>query len=500
MAANLPEPLAEGDLAKTPFGHVLLYARKHALTGTLVVWTPEPGEEKPKQDRIRFENGVPVAGRLLERASRLDRAMLPLFMRTDGPYAFYEGVDLVGVGDGVRAGRVEIYTLITASLRGGARDDAVDQVLAGLGDAKLRMMPGVDLDAYGLLPGERQLIDAIRAEPMSAARFAEISPLAPKMAGRLVYLLTITKALAPWDGVVESKPPAPERPSPAPPREPRPHRDVIEAPPPMPQSLSAEHRALWTEIVERSIAIESENYFDMLGVARDASSAAVQKAYFNLVKKWHPDRVPSEIAALRPIVERIFRYLTRAQEILSDEEQRGPYLTTVQDGGGTPAAERQLGRIVHAALEFRKVEIMIRRREWNEALALVDEILGVADDEPDYHATRGWIVFSQHPNDPSMWPAALASIQRAIDLNAKHDRAQYWKGMILHRMDRVREAEDCFRRAAELNPKNIEAQRMVRLADMRKGEKSEPKKKDEPAESGKRDSLFDKLFGGNKKK
>jgi hypothetical protein len=504
MAANLPEPLAQGDLEKTPFAHVLLYVKKHELSGTLVVWSPEPGDEKPKQDRVRFEQGVPVAGRLLERASRLDRAMLPLFARTSGPYAFYADVDLVGVGDGVRAGRVEIYMLIAASLRGGARDDAVDAVIAGLGDSKMRLKPGIDLDAYSFMPGERQLIDALRAEPMSVRRLAEISPLSARMAERLMYLLTVTKAIAPWEEdprtAVERMSAPPSTPTPPPRRDPPARkRDVVTPPPPMPDDLAAEHRGLWTEIVERATVIEDQNYFDMLGVPRDASSAAIQKAYFNLVKKWHPDRIPPELGALRETVERIFRYLTRAQEVLSDEEQRGPYLVSVQDGGGTPAAERQLGRIVHAALEYRKVEIMIRRREWNEALALLDEILGVADDEPDYHATRGWVLFSQNPNDSSVRPPALAAIQRAIDLNAKHDRAHLWKGMILARAERTREAEECFRRAAELNPKNIEAQRMVRLADMRK--KDEPSTPSTPASgpSPKRDSLFDKLFTKKKK-
>ena len=76
--ASLPEPLAEGDLGRTPFAHLLLYVRQHALTGSLVIWDPSVGEERPKQDRIRFESGAPVRGRLLESASRLDRGMLPL--------------------------------------------------------------------------------------------------------------------------------------------------------------------------------------------------------------------------------------------------------------------------------------------------------------------------------------------------------------------------------------------------------------------------------------
>src|SRR5687767_3190198 len=114
---QLPEPLAEGDLRKTPFAHVLLYAQKHELTGTLVIWQAT-GEERPKQDRIRFERGVPVAGRLIEQASRLDRGLLPIFARASGPYAFYPGVDLVGSGDAVRSDPVQVLPLLAASLRG----------------------------------------------------------------------------------------------------------------------------------------------------------------------------------------------------------------------------------------------------------------------------------------------------------------------------------------------------------------------------------------------
>ncbi len=249
---------------------------------------------------------------------------------------------------------------------------------------------------------------------------------------------------------------------------------------------------------ERTDSIDGENYFEMLGVPRDAPASSIQKAYFNLVKKWHPDRIPKELSELHPYVERIFRYLTRAHETLSDDEKRGPYLTTVQDGGGTPAADRQLASIVQAAMEFRKVEVLMRRREWAEALRLVDEILSVSDDDPDYHATRGWLLFQQHPTDTAMRASALASIESALELSERHDKAHYYKGMILQRAGRAREAADCFRKAAEINPKNIEAVRMVRLADMRSGD--EPSGGAGASESGtvKRDSLFGKLFGGKK--
>lgn len=519
-ARQPPEPIAQGDLSRTPFAHVLLYIHKHLLEGTLVVWEVPEGEVRPRQDRIVFDHGVPVAGRLLEPASRLDRGLLPLFARTAGPYAFYEHEDLVGTGEGVLQGEVPVLSLIAASLRGSSRDDAVAQVCKGFGGARLRLERGAKLDAFGLLPDETKLIELLRAEPMSVARLAELSPLPPRMAERLVYLLAITKSIAPWEG--EAERPSVRAPSPTPP--PTSHPPAVprdeaqgsgsrakverarpsarrrggapEVPPDPPPGLSPEHRALWSEIAQKTVQIENQTYFDMLGVPRDAPASAVQSAYFNLVKKWHPDRVPKELAPLRPHVEVIFRHLTRAQETLSDEAQRGPYLSSVQDGGGTPSAERQLASIVQAAMEFRKVEVHLKRRELDEALSLVEECLAINDEEPDYHAARGWILFQKAPAGAKDHAEALAAIERALATTPNHDRALYYKGMVLDRMGKSGEATACFRRAAELNPKNIEAVRMVRIADMRgSGPSEKPAAK---AGAGSKDSIFGKLFGRKK--
>lgn len=507
----MPEPLAQGDLGHTPFAHVLLYIEKRALAGTLVVWRPQPGEERPKQDRILFDRGVPVAGRLIDPASQLDFGLLPLFARTSGPYAFYEGIDLVGSGESVRRKRIDVVPLIAASLRGSSRDEVVGHVVASFGDAKLRLELGVDLDRFGLLPDERACVDLLRAEPMSVAQLVEASPLAPHMTARLVYLLALTRSVAPWSGETKptSAPPAP------PPRSERREsvrpENVVQtrsAPPPAattteptsvpapPPGLSAELSALWNEIAVRAVAIDNETYFEMLGVPRDVPASDVQKAYLSLAKKWHPDRLPRELAALRPHVEQIFRHLTRAAEVLSDEQKRGRYLASVQDGGGTPAKDRALAAIVQAAMEFRKVEVLVRRRELNEALALLDRVLSMHAEDPDYHAMRAWIVFQQSLNDEGMRAVALASIERALALSPTHDKALYYKGLVLQRAGKDAEAAECFRRAAELNPKNIDAARMVRLARMRGDDTGAHAR--EPTQ--KRDSLLGKLFGSPKKK
>jgi curved DNA-binding protein len=62
------------------------------------------------------------------------------------------------------------------------------------------------------------------------------------------------------------------------------------------------------------------NYFDILGVTQDASSADIKRAYRQLARKYHPDLNPGDKAA-----EEQFKLLGEAYEILSDPEKRSQY-------------------------------------------------------------------------------------------------------------------------------------------------------------------------------
>jgi len=62
-----------------------------------------------------------------------------------------------------------------------------------------------------------------------------------------------------------------------------------------------------------------KDYYDVLGVAREASAQDLKKAYRRLAMEFHPDRNPSTDAADR------FKEITRAYEVLSDPEKRSLY-------------------------------------------------------------------------------------------------------------------------------------------------------------------------------
>src|SRR5215213_6927575 len=63
-----------------------------------------------------------------------------------------------------------------------------------------------------------------------------------------------------------------------------------------------------------------QDYYEILGVKRDAKPEEIKKAYRRLARKYHPDVNPGDKAA-----EERFKKITEAHEVLSDEKKRKVY-------------------------------------------------------------------------------------------------------------------------------------------------------------------------------
>jgi molecular chaperone DnaJ len=63
-----------------------------------------------------------------------------------------------------------------------------------------------------------------------------------------------------------------------------------------------------------------KDYYEVLGVKRDASEDELKKAYRKLAMKWHPDRNPDN-----PKAEEHFKEAKEAYEILTDAQKRAAY-------------------------------------------------------------------------------------------------------------------------------------------------------------------------------
>ncbi len=66
--------------------------------------------------------------------------------------------------------------------------------------------------------------------------------------------------------------------------------------------------------------MSKRDYYEILGVAKDADANAIKRAYRKLAMKYHPDRNPDDNVAAEN-----FREVTEAYEVLTDENKRSRY-------------------------------------------------------------------------------------------------------------------------------------------------------------------------------
>ncbi|XP_071374177.1 dnaJ homolog subfamily B member 9a [Centroberyx affinis] len=67
------------------------------------------------------------------------------------------------------------------------------------------------------------------------------------------------------------------------------------------------------------LILAKKDYYDILGVSKDATERQIKKAFHKLAMKYHPDKNKS------PDAEMKFREIAEAYENLSDEKRRGEY-------------------------------------------------------------------------------------------------------------------------------------------------------------------------------
>jgi curved DNA-binding protein CbpA len=317
----------------------------------------------------------------------------------------------------------------------------------------------------------------LRAKPQTFAELGARDLLEPALLDRLVYTLLLLRQ---FDLGTGAQPVGAERRSlspsaslvPSAPRPTAPSLTEIDLPPSVPSEPPPPPAddAFRREAEERAAAT-NQTYYEVLGVPIDAPAPAIAAAYFQLAKRWHPDRLDAEHTDLRDVAIRLFARISEAHQTLSDAERRKAYDESLKQGGGSQDEEQeQVQKLLRASTSFQKAQVLLKRNNLPGAEEAARSALADAPDEADHIALVAWLDAMKTGADLE---ASLRELNRAAGLEEANLRVRWYRGQVLKRLGRERQALEDFRLIVERDPRHVDAQRELRLFEMQRGRKSE---------------------------
>lgn len=216
------------------------------------------------------------------------------------------------------------------------------------------------------------------------------------------------------------------------------------------------------EILELDQRCAGDDYFHMLGLAPEAAALEVKKAYYELSKRFHPDRYfGKNLGSYKARVDRIFRKLTEAQAVLSDEPRRQVYLAQHPEMAASagPTLELDPARAAERRSRLARHPYLAKAAKVHELAQRGRELVQKGD------FARAFTDLSLASQiDPKS--KDLAELLQVAKKGADQARAakEYGDGEAAERMGNGAEALAHLRNAAQLDPANADyAARLTRL-------------------------------------
>ncbi len=457
-------------------------------------------EGRPHGVILREEGLIDETGLYLALREQLKRQVLRLCNLPDTTgFGFYKANYLAEWGP-EGEWRVKPLPIMWRALADHLPDERRDAWLSRLGETALKVRPVSPVSRYALTKQEKGVVDMLRAMPVPLDKLENAGVGEPALVRRVVCALLLTRQLdvgSQKDPVGLHEPP--ESPQSVPPPETRAARRAVtlSKPPAVPRDIAVSEapgavglpstppsRRSTTSVgpsrgpasraatastdnlratIETHLRADPKNYYEILGIDRDANSGTIRSAFFQLARVWHPDRLPKELADLKPEVTRMFALMGEAHQGLSDEKKRADYDRMLKE---VPDDEQaQVATILEAAGAFQRAEVLMKKRDYKGALKEAKTAYELDGTQADHAALYAWIQGLERSGNLE---DLIEVLDHAIEKDKENVNALWYRGQLLKKAGKTLRAVKDFKEIVKLKPRHMEAQRELRVHTMRK--------------------------------
>jgi hypothetical protein len=207
---------------------------------------------------------------------------------------------------------------------------------------------------------------------------------------------------------------------------------------------------------------------EILRVDLNASLEECQSAYYELVRRYHPDRLSGATPEQKAVSETLLMRINSAFGTMTDVEKRTEYLAQMelQKAGGIEAIQKR----IDAEFMIPQAQQALKRRHYQAAFELYSKIRDVIKDDAEVLAEAAFVELQlaiEAKKDIGKRADYFRSyFDEAIRLRPQYAAAHYYLGILNKALGLVQAQQD-FERALELDSKLVEAASELRLIGMR---------------------------------
>ena len=181
------------------------------------------------------------------------------------------------------------------------------------------------------------------------------------------------------------------------------------------------------QVLEEYLRIQGVPHYEVLGVDRRATSAAIIAASMEKMARLSAQSFQQfDLGRDYAKLEEIHQAYERSRKVLLDPKTRAEHdreLKARESATRAPTLEAEIG--------FRTAEDLFAAGQFAAAISNLDASVAAAPNEAAYHAALGWARFAADGRSPKAADTALPHLNQALAINPDHPAAHEYKGIII---------------------------------------------------------------------
>jgi tetratricopeptide (TPR) repeat protein len=229
-------------------------------------------------------------------------------------------------------------------------------------------------------------------------------------------------------------------------------------------------------ISHRIELLDSEgSHYDILGLEQGATQADIPKAYFELAKKLHPDKLQAAgLGDVKGDAQRVFAAVNKAFGVLSDPKKAADYQEVMAAGGEKAFARKKAAenkkarRILEGEEHFYRGQKALEQQRFAQAKDAFKTAVECNDQEGEFLVCLAWSTWCAAEGDrDEISQPVLEQMRKALKLSPNNPNISFYQGLLYKQLDRLDEALMAFNKTIERDPRHHQAELELRLLTKR---------------------------------